>query len=254
MPFTLSHSIAGIMLHKVSCQRLSLSALIIGAMMPDTEYLLRMKMYGVFGHTFLGVLLFGLPLGLLFFILFQKIIKTPLVLNLPRYLSTRFTPFLDQSCSQEKSLFPIELQNIKGFIIILISLSLGILSHIIWDDFTHQTGFFVINISLLQQDIRLFGTAFPFYKILQLMSSLLGLLAVSLWIYLLPKQETSKFPNKTKCHYQRLFTLLTLFIITIRLSISFTLQYGHLIVIILSASFLSLFLTSLIWRVQNRNY
>lgn len=250
MPFTLSHSIAGIALHRVSLQKPSLSALIIGAMMPDAEYLLRMKMLGIFGHTFLGIWLFDLPLGLLFFILFQKVIKTPLILNLPQGLSQRFTPFLANPPTLKTSLLPIELQSIKGVMLVLLSLFLGILSHICWDDFTHQTGFFVTRIALLQQEATLFHTKLPFYKILQLTSSLLGAIAIALWIYFLPKQKVRLF-NQAKWRYQALFMALIIFIMMIRLSVSFTLQYANLMVITLAASFLSLFLTALIWQFKN---
>ena len=51
---------------------------------------------------------------------------------------------------------------------------IGASSHIFWDSFTHDTGFFVQEISILASSIELFGKRIPILKILQHTSSLIG--------------------------------------------------------------------------------
>lgn len=247
MPFTISHAIAGIAIHKISPYRLSLSALIIGSMMPDAEYFLRMKMYGIYGHTLPGIFVLDLPLGLLIYWLFQKIIKYPLILHLPLFLRRRFGSFLALPTPQNNAP-KLSLQRIT---VISIAILIGIMTHIIWDAFTHATGFFVTLFPLLQQQITLFNITFPLYKLLQQLCSIMGLAAIILYIAFLPKSKTTLLSFVSR-RYQCLFIAIFFVIIGIRLGWNFTSQYGHLIVIILSAFFLSLLITALIWHYHHR--
>lgn len=247
MPFTISHAIAGITIHKISPYRLSLSALIIGSMMPDAEYFLRMKMYGIYGHTLSGIFLLDLPLGLLCYFLFQKIIKYPLILNSPLFLRRRFTSFL-ATPTAKSNIRQLSLPNIS---IISLSMFIGIMTHILWDAFTHSTGYFIVSFLLLQQELSLFNHAFPLYKLLQQLSSVIGLAAIILYIVFLPRSKTPLLPPASH-RYQCLFLAIFFVIIGIRLGWSFTSQYGHLLVIMLSAFFLSLLMTALIWHCINR--
>lgn len=244
MPFTISHAIAGIAIHKIQPYKLSLSALIIGSIMPDAEYLLRMKMYGIYGHTLPGIFLFDLPLGILIYYLFQKIIKYPLIINSPSFLRRRFIPFLSPKNTLQK-------RSLQHSMSIIISVFIGIITHVIWDDFTHSTGYFVELFPLLQQDISFFKHSFPLYKLLQQLSSIIGLLAIFLYIFFLPKVTTSLLAPASQ-RYQCLFLTIFAAIMGIRLAWNFTSQHGSLLVIMLSAFFLSLFITASIWQYQNR--
>ena len=62
MPFTIAHAAAALPLRKT---RLVLSALVIGTMVPDLQYFLRMAPDDRYGHSLRGALLLSLPLGLL---------------------------------------------------------------------------------------------------------------------------------------------------------------------------------------------
>jgi Domain of unknown function (DUF4184) len=58
-----------------------------------------------------------------------------------------------------------------------VSIAIGGISHILWDDFTHSTGWFVLRFPLLQSKIG----SLPLYKLLQYGSGIFGLFALSIW-------------------------------------------------------------------------
>ncbi|GAB5466418.1 MAG: hypothetical protein Kapaf2KO_18540 [Candidatus Kapaibacteriales bacterium] len=86
MPFTFSHPAAIIPLKKVFKDKLSLASLVIGSIVPDFEYFIRLRLYSEHSHTLEGLFYFDLPLGIVIVLLFYGIIKEPLVNNLPYFL------------------------------------------------------------------------------------------------------------------------------------------------------------------------
>ena len=77
MPFTFSHP--AIVLPFLKTKKLSATGLIVGSMCPDFEYFIRMKVQSSISHTFLGLIVFNLPIGLLATFLFHEIIKNSLL-------------------------------------------------------------------------------------------------------------------------------------------------------------------------------
>ena len=71
MPFTPAHSAAVVPLYFTFCKHLVFSALIIGSMSPDFEYILRLTPTSRIGHTFHGLFLFCLPVGLILNLLYN---------------------------------------------------------------------------------------------------------------------------------------------------------------------------------------
>ncbi len=66
MPFTLAHPAAVIPLKKSTYGRyFSLSALIAGSIVPDLGYLVPLADFTGFSHSLGGIIVFGLPVGLL---------------------------------------------------------------------------------------------------------------------------------------------------------------------------------------------
>ncbi|CDH03903.1 DUF4184 family protein [Xenorhabdus bovienii] len=88
----------------------------------------------------------------------------------------------------------------------MLSLFIGAVTHIGWDAFTHDKGFFVELIPLLQ--FRIFhsitnGQGISIYKILQHLSSLSGLLylAMKYWRYQKKLDLSIQKTNKRKLYY-----------------------------------------------------
>ena len=177
MPFTFSHPAIVLSLKYLPKRLVSMTGLIIGSIVPDFEYFIRMKVESIYSHTIMGMLWFDLPLGLILAFLYHNIIRNPLIDNLPFPLKQRVHHFKKFEWNNYFQ---------KNFIVVFLSLLIGISSHIVWDSFTHKTGHFVILMPTLRHIISLFNFQVPFYKVLQHLSSLIGGIIVLFCIWKLP--------------------------------------------------------------------
>lgn len=169
MPFTFAHPAITLPFKRYFPSKFSLTGLASGSLIPDFEYFLTMNMQSHFSHTFAGIVYFGLPLALLLSLIFHHIIRDTLIQNLPHLFRSRLKPFLGLNWF---SYFK------KNKTIMISSILIGALSHLFWDDFTHKNGFWVQHISILQNHLAIFGVPVFYYKILQHLSTLLGLSAL----------------------------------------------------------------------------
>lgn len=235
MPFTFSHPAIVLPLSCLPKRWFSCTGLIIGSMTPDFEYFIRMKIKSEVGHTLIGLIGFNLPLGIILAFVFHNIVRNTLFDQLPECLQSRFYPYRQLDWT---SYFT------QKWLVVLISISIGTLSHIFWDGFTHINGYFVTLIPILQQTTIVFGKQFYVSNILQHVSTVLGALAIFFAIYKMPMH-----PNVSKTvhrKYWSFFLVSTLFIVGIRFSIGINFsRYGDVIVSCIGASLLSLVITSL---------
>ncbi|WP_340608398.1 DUF4184 family protein [Xenorhabdus bharatensis] len=185
MPWTFSHPAAVFPLkHLPGGRSLHLPALITGSLSPDLFYSVGLYGIATTAHNSTGWFYTAFPLCLLIF----------LIVHL---LSSSLSGLFPISFSPNKK------SGYKDWIIFVLSLFLGALTHIIWDSFTHETGFFVEKNPLLQ--FRLFqsitnGQGVGVYKILQHLSSFLGLLYIVIiyWRYHKRRSLTEQKENIRK--------------------------------------------------------
>ena len=144
MPFTFSHPAIILPLTNFPKKWFSLTGLIIGSLTPDFEYFLRMKIFSIYSHTLPGIFWFDFPLAIILCFLFHQIIRTTFVKNLPNFIQTRF---LIYNSFNWKKYFK------ENLLIVFISIIIGISSHLFWDSFTHEDGFFVTHLSFLKSSI-----------------------------------------------------------------------------------------------------
>jgi Domain of unknown function (DUF4184) len=170
MPFTLAHPIAALPLWQASRQRLNLLGLMVGSIVPDLGYFLALKPTDTFRHTALGAVTQGLLEGLLLFGIGRYGLAQPVIKLLPLAIAQR--------CSIPN--FKRQL-SICNAISIGVSILLGALSHIVWDSFTHPTGWVVQHSLMLQSPIGHWPVYWPVYKLLQYGSGLGGILGLLLW-------------------------------------------------------------------------
>ena len=165
MPFTFSHAAAALPFRRT---RLMMSALIVGCFAPDFEYFL--GVHGGFGHTLPGVFVFDVPLAFAALWLFHNYAKEPLVACLPEGTRERIEP-------APRSL---SVDSVSRFAIVIVSILVGIGTHILWDSFTHA--WYYPHWDFLRQTVRIppFG-ARPWYGIFEYASSVVGLLVILLW-------------------------------------------------------------------------
>ncbi|PGT17026.1 DUF4184 family protein [Bacillus cereus] len=172
MPFTFAHPAAVLPFAKKQASYISVTALILGSMAPDFEYFLHFRPYGVIGHTWLGFLYFNLPLVLLLAYGYHSILKKPFITHLPKPFAGYYTYAVDERWG---------VRTWKDFFVFIYSALFGMLTHVVWDAFTHRTGYFVMKIPLLQRELH----SIPVYNYMQHGSTCFGflLLLYVLWNY-----------------------------------------------------------------------
>jgi hypothetical protein len=170
MPFTPAHIAAVLPFRRT---RMVWSALVVGAVAPDLEYFLRMSPQGRYGHTFAGLFVFTLPLGLLTLWLFHAFVKTPFIELMPDRLERR----LARAGDEFRFGGPVR------FALIIVSLLVGICTHLIWDSFTHGNTWTTRYLHVLAHRVHLGSLGFvPFYKLLQHLSTVVGLAILLVWL------------------------------------------------------------------------
>jgi hypothetical protein len=169
MPFTIAHPIAAAPIWLLSKRKLDLLAIAIGTMIPDLQYFIYLKPVRAIGHSLPGVFIEGVPCSLVILLVFHWVFKYPLLALAPSQVADRLPPI------RRFSLFPL-----SQLFIIIASIAIGGISHILWDDFTHSTGWFVVRLPLLQSKIF----SLPIYKLLQYGSGIFGIGGLSIWFLL----------------------------------------------------------------------
>ena len=240
MPFTFSHPAIILPLTYLPRKWFSLTGLVIGSLTPDFEYFLRMRIKSNYSHTMDGLFWFDLPLGLLLAFIFHNIVRESLFNNLPPFLKSRFSTFKQFDWNRHFK---------QNWLVVTISIIIGAASHIFWDSFTHDHGYFVQTIPALQNSVDFLGRQIPILKILQHSSTLIGGLVIAFAIYKLPTITTEK--ENINLKYWTILATLTLTIIAVRLLSGLDpKQYGNVIVTGISAGLISLTITPWLTRTK----
>jgi hypothetical protein len=170
MPFTPAHIAAVLPFRRT---RMVWSALVVGAVAPDLEYFLRMSPQGRYGHTLAGLFVFTLPLGLLTLWLFHAFVKSPFIELMPDTLAQKLARPGDK----------FRFGGPPRFALIIVSMLVGIGTHLIWDSFTHGNTWPTRNLHWLTERVQLGSIGLvPFYKILQHLSTVAGLAILLVWL------------------------------------------------------------------------
>jgi len=238
MPFTFSHPAIFLLLKKLPKKWFSLTGLIIGSIVPDFEYFLQMRISSVHSHTSLGVFWYNLPLAVILTFIFHLAVRNQLINNLPIYFRNRLTIYLNFDWNQFAK---------RHWLKIIISILIGIYSHLFWDSFTHFDGFFVHKTAFLSQKVSFWGFKIPIFKILQHSSSIVGAVLIAKFFHHLPMCSNNE--TKIKMPFWVLLIALTTIIFSFRFVLMPELnQLGNLIVSMISSFLFSLILASLIFN------
>lgn len=205
MPFTLAHP--AIILPLSQSKRFSLTALIAGSMVPDFEFFFQLREVENIGHSWLGIVLFDVPVALVFCFLFHGLLRNLFIANLPTYYRNRFNQHLYFNWNRFATEYKWS---------ILFSLFIGVLTHILWDGFTHHDGMFVELLPLLKTKIQILSFQLPVYFLLQMLFSIGGMLMMLVAIHKLPVQNKHDDVNENNKLYWPLFLLFLLIILLIR--------------------------------------
>jgi hypothetical protein len=171
MPFTLSHAAAVLPFKKSRPQYFSLPALIVGSFLPDFIFYFPIPHVSrEFTHSALGSVAYAIPLGL--FLLFAlNFVRDELVWLLPRAHRDLLLPYYS----------PPTPFNLKTLAIVCLSIFVGTWTHLIWDAFTHDDGWVVSQLPLLQMQVGV--NSEKVCNILQHISTGAGFIIVSVTYY-----------------------------------------------------------------------
>ncbi len=190
MPFTLAHPAAAIPLRRLLGRYAVLSALIVGSMVPDLYYFTAYRWQYIDNHTlltfleyltpftfptridshsWLGLLVFCIPVGVLLYYYFEYVAKYYLAALLPSVVRARIIPGAMQP-------------NTASVVAVIISIAVGATTHLVWDSFTHGHGLFVGHFEAFNTPVfELGGVSHKAYRILQHLSTIIGLGFLTYW-------------------------------------------------------------------------
>lgn len=170
MPFTLAHPAVALPLRRVLGRLGSPSALAVGSMIPDLAYFLPLGVSGAQSHSVRGLLWFCLPAGVVGWVAYKALVRPFVVQLLPDAVARRVRPGNTVNCS------PL------AFLPVGVSVLLAAATHVVWDSFTHSTGFVVQALPVLRQPVHLVDWYQPHvFTVLQHGSTLAGLTALAFW-------------------------------------------------------------------------
>ena len=167
MPFTPSHVAAVLPFNKTP---LLPAALVIGSMGPDLFFYIPLPISRADTHSWLGLVTVDLFFGVLVFVLWQLVFRAPIVDFLPLAARRRI------AAMPWSGIRPFGMSWRRLIVLLVVSVLLGTVTHLVWDDFTHNdwvTG----HLPALQQ----YWGSKPIYRWLQYASSLFGAIAVAIW-------------------------------------------------------------------------
>jgi len=237
MPFTGSHP--AIIIPLLKSRILSVSGLIMGSMVPDFEFFIRLEAEVIHGHSILPIFWLNIPTALLTISLYHIVVRNQLILHLPAFFRSRFRPFLTFNW-----LAYLKLNYFK----VIISILIGNMSHLLWDSFTHKYGFFVELLPLL----KYIFFEIPLFHLLQYAFSLFGAWAIFHFIYKMRQFPLKNYMAKIEFSiYWLLVIVTTIALYFIRYDAADYAQFTSRIVFLCAGFLLGLIIASSIFSLKD---
>jgi len=164
MPFTVSHAAAVLPLQRFS--KLPLTALMVGSMAPDFGYFFSHEASRALTHSFTGLFIFALPVGLFVWLFYVAFLEKATITLLSDRWHTRFA-------HTEAITLPLIARA-------AVAIFLGAITHLLWDSFTHRGTFVTDAIPALLGPTPGFSWL-PIYHLLHGLSSVVGLAILVRW-------------------------------------------------------------------------
>lgn len=121
-------------------------------------------------------------------------------------------------------------------------------THVVWDSFTHKSGYVVNRIDVLSNNIF----NIPIYKYLQHGSTMLGFMIIVVYIFKSEKAEVFNYNINGKIKYwlQVLSISILIFFIVLKIKKSFSI--GEIVIAIMNSGILSVLLISFIRIIKTK--
>ena len=171
VPFTVSHAAAVLPLQRFT--KLPLTALMVGSMAPDFGYFFSYEASRPLTHSFPGLFIFDLPVGLLVWLFYVAFLEKATITLLSDRWHTRFahTDAITAKLIARAS----------------VAIILGALTHLLWDAFTHRGTFATRAFPALLGPTPGIGWM-PMFHFLHGLSSVVGLVLLVVWAQHLHRQ------------------------------------------------------------------
>lgn len=141
-------------------------------MVPDLPYFTPLPISRELTHSWPGVVIADLPMGLVVFALWVLVFRAPLRDFAPGWVRRRL------------SAVPVPEPRIASYILgllrVIAALLVGVVPHLLWDSFTHPDGWLVLALPAFQSQLG----PFTVYRWAQYGSSAVGLVILLLWLAL----------------------------------------------------------------------
>ncbi len=182
MPFTLAHPAAVLSLPRRLGRLGCPAALVIGSMIPDLAYFLPLGVRRGQSHSLPGLLWFCIPAGLAAWFLYRLFVQPLALAVAPSGVVRRLRH------TEPSRLSPAALAAA------VVSLAVGAGTHVLWDSFTHESGFMVRHLPALRARVELVDGLSPHVSsLLFYASTVAGLGALALaglrWYRSTPARE-----------------------------------------------------------------
>jgi Domain of unknown function (DUF4184) len=172
MPFTISHAAVVLPFSRLLARWRVLSAAVIGSMVPDFRVFVPWRLPRLETHSALALFTFCLPVGMVTYWLFQRLIKTPILEVLPDGPYARWRQFAS----------PADIGSLRQWLLAGCGVLVGAVTHIVWDAFTHEGARGVRMFPVLDDPVEFGRRHLDVVYILQDLSSLVGLAVVLLLV------------------------------------------------------------------------
>ena len=196
MPFTPVHPAIVLPLKYLPKKWISLTALIIGSVMPDLESFIKLRPEKNFSHTWMGFIYLGMPGGLLLSFFFHNVIRDPLIANLPPILQKRFSKFSGFNWTKQFK---------EHWLVVILCLFVGGASHFFWDSFSHFSRI-TVAFPILHDSVFIYGHEIEVRFLVQYVNTFLGLLVI---LFFIARMPIGKVPEVSR-HFFPYWVLTTL--------------------------------------------
>lgn len=247
MPFTISHAVLAPPLARLTKGKLPIAALAVGCMTPD---LIRffVNNNNNASHQWSAIIEPNLFVGLFFtalwYFFYRPMLYDFLILN----------DFIELPSWQKKIFF---------IVMIIVAIVIGIVTHLLWDGFTHADARTLVFYKPLSQNISVFGYTTSIHMLLQLLSSAIPLPIIGCMIYRYVKQyRVSVLAIKIRAIFILCIVLSVFSVLQIEYGdATFTLQrlqtdpyhtVGDSLVELLKGAWLGLTVTSVVYMLFNK--
>ncbi len=241
MPFTLSHPAIILPFHKKLGKYFNMTGLIIGSLSPDFGMFIGNR---AMSHNFIGGLLFNITASMFLAYGFHCLIKRPTISHLPHPIDKWMYNIYLSKRVLEDTLF--------HNIVLIYSIVIGVATHIYIDSFTHSTNMTNNILPILESDIIIIGIGIPIYFLLQLLTSLIGLIVIPYYLFKYRNRNFKGFNKITAIDKIKFWTLVIG--INTLITVIDPYRYGLIMMIIIQGRNILTSLMIVSYMLRNKTY